>query len=169
MKKITAIVLAAIMVVCAVTMVSCNGSDYKKKEWKFSKVVSLELDYGNEEVKAEIMEELGATNDEELKTALMAMFNDTNAFAKKYIKFSGDYAYTFDIYGWDSENEGREATWFVKETAKGEGMMSFLRDEFIPEFCITFSVSEDGKTMTVREPVSYYPMFGFVTFEFVAE
>ena len=122
MKKL--VIFALVLSMIAVALSGCSSKpEYFTGEWKFSKMIKVELVSDvTEERTAELMQEYGAEDMAGLEESVIADLVADKIFDPYYLNFDKKYTYTYDPI------MEREATWVFYQTGGNEGFISFYAE-----------------------------------------
>lgn len=163
MKKAISLILALTVITFA--FFGCGaGADNFKGEWKFSKITDIDIHpMVDDSFLKELMKDFNAEDKNGVLDGAMAQLSSEGTFARCYLNFDGDRAYTYDPV------MDREATWAVYKTGDNEGFISVYTEldvadgnpDPITNPVIAYNAETDTMLMTIAH-TSY-----MVTLEFV--
>lgn len=156
MKKVlltlTALSLTAIVGGCS------NSSDYKSKDWEFSKVSKVEVKEAtvDPEYLSDLLVEHGVETVEALNTKLAEVYNNSPEYQQGYVRFVNG---TNKVLTYDSMHN-RETTYFAREEDKGgyfvliEEYLTCPVEEILLDMTCVYSVADDGSLLEVTHHYS---------------
>ena len=122
MKKIAVLVLA--LAILSLSLIACNTRPAQfTGEWKFSKIVKVEiLPEAMEEYLDSLKEQYNADDVQGIEANALAAFTADGIFAPCNIKFGDRLSYAY------SPEMDREATWAFYQTGDNEGFLSIYSE-----------------------------------------
>ena len=121
MKKL--VIFAVLLSLLTLTFAGCGTAKHFTGEWKFSKIVQVELGPNADEVSIDNLKAQYDVEDEaSLVVCALADFKESGIFAPCYIHFDKKHTYTYD------PALDREATWVFYKTGENTGFISFYTE-----------------------------------------